>query len=68
MSQSNSTLLPEEFVRRAAGKMIERFGGQAWVMANVRARSLEVEGFQSFAVTWERVRNAIKSAQPGTTE
>ena len=68
LPQSNSTLLSEDSVQLAAEEMIRRYGSKAWGMADVKARSFEVEGFHSFAVTWERVRDAIKSAQPGNTE
>ena len=68
MPQSNSVLLAEESVRRAAENLISEYGPQAWGMADTRVHSLKADGFHSFAATWERIRDAIGVPQPGITE
>ena len=55
--------LSETSVKRAAAEMISEYGSQAWGMADMRVRSLKAEGFDSFAATWGRIRDAIGEVQ-----
>ena len=56
---SDSVILSEKSVRSAAEKMLREYGSQAWAMADVRACSLAADGFDSFAATWQQIRDAI---------
>ncbi len=56
-------LLSEETVRHAAQELLSKFGSQAWGMADVRARAFKTEGFHSFAITWERIRDVVGTVQ-----
>ena len=55
-----SMLLSEQSVRHAAQELLYKYGGgQAWGMADMRARAFKSEGFHTFATTWERIRDSI---------
>lgn len=68
MLHSDSVLLSEKSVRSAAEKMLNEYGSQAWAMADVRACSLAADGFDSFAATWQRIRDMIGVIQSGVRD
>jgi hypothetical protein len=68
LAQTDSLLLSEKSIRSAAENMLKKYGSQAWAMADVKMCSLSAEGFDSLAATWERIRDAIGSAQLETSD
>ncbi len=53
----------EETAGLVAQELLSKYGSHAWGMADVRARTLNSEGFHSLAKTWERIRDAIGTVQ-----
>ena len=52
--------LDESQIARAAADMIGEYGDEALTKADDRVKNLKSEGFDSFAKTWELIREVIK--------
>jgi hypothetical protein len=50
-------------IARAAEEMIAEYGGEALSHTGKRIDALKSEGFDSFARTWELIREVIKDMQ-----
>ncbi len=55
--------LDESQIARAAEEMIAEYGDGALTKADDRVKKLKFEGFDSFAKTWECIREVIKDLQ-----
>ncbi len=55
--------LDESQIARAAEEMIAEYGDEALTKADDRVKKLKSEGFDSFAETWELIREVIKDLQ-----
>ncbi len=55
--------LDESEIARAVEEMIAEHGDEALTCADDRVKKLKSEGFDSFAKTWELIREAIKDEQ-----
>jgi len=55
--------LDESQIARAADEMIMKFGDEALGHADKRINALKSEGFDSFAKTWELIREVIKDVR-----
>ena len=52
--------IDEQSIARAADEMIKDYGSEAWAAANQHARDLRREGFESVAIAWDRISDAIE--------
>jgi hypothetical protein len=52
--------IDHQSIVRAADEMIKDYGSEAWATATERAQDLRREGFDSVAVAWDRISEAIE--------
>jgi hypothetical protein len=52
--------IDHQSIVRAAEEMISDYGSEAWATSKQRAQDLRREGFESVAVAWDRISEAIE--------
>jgi hypothetical protein len=55
--------LDDSQIARAANEMVAEYGGEALTKADERVKTLQSEGFESIAKTWEKIGEAIENIQ-----